>query len=216
MTRGFGRFLRQNVIALLALFLALGGTSFAAASLINGSKIKPHTIAKNRLTNKAIKQLKGNRGAQGLRGPTGAQGVQGVQGPPGPFPATLPAGKTIVGTYDMEGTAAAANGLVTSEISYLYSAPSQTAVFVPNGGSNPNCPGNSTTPTANPGFTCVYEFLSLNAGSHGINFNRASGPGLYIFSAAAGQFDSAGTWAATAPASSAPARPVNQTPATIR
>jgi hypothetical protein len=93
MTRGFRRFLRQNTIALLALFLALGGTSFAAASLISGSQIRPHTIAKNRLTNKAIRQLKGDRGprgaqgAQGVAGPTGprgAQGVQGVQGPPGP------------------------------------------------------------------------------------------------------------------------------------
>src|SRR2546430_10518823 len=93
MTNGFGRFLRHNAIALLALFLALGGTSFAAATLINGSQIKKHTIAKNRLTNKAIKQLKGNRGprgaqgaagAQGTAGPQGVQGVQGVQGPAGP------------------------------------------------------------------------------------------------------------------------------------
>ena len=96
MKRGIGRFVRQNAIALLALFLALGGTSFAAASLINGSQIKPHTIAKNRLTNLAIAQLKGNRGLRGAqgspgrRGPTGAQGargvqgVQGNQGPPGP------------------------------------------------------------------------------------------------------------------------------------
>jgi len=87
MTRGFGRFVRQNTIALLALFLALGGTSFAAAALINGSQIKPHTIAKNRLTNKAIKQLKGNRGprgAQGAAGAAGAQGIQGIQGPAGP------------------------------------------------------------------------------------------------------------------------------------
>ena len=70
MTRGLGRFARQNTIALLALFLVLGGTSFAAATLINGSQIKKHSIAKNRLTNKAIKQLKGNRG------PAGAQGLR--------------------------------------------------------------------------------------------------------------------------------------------
>jgi hypothetical protein len=89
MMKRLGRFARHNTIALLALFLALGGTSFAAASLINGKQIKPHTIAKNRLTNTAIKQLKGNRGprgtqgAQGPKGVTGAQGVQGVQGVPG-------------------------------------------------------------------------------------------------------------------------------------
>jgi hypothetical protein len=81
MTRGFGRFLRRNTIALLALFLALGGTSYAAATLINGKQIKPHTIAKNRLTNKAIKQLKGNRGPQG---PAGAAGAAGARGPTGP------------------------------------------------------------------------------------------------------------------------------------
>jgi hypothetical protein len=90
MTRGFGRFLRRNTIALFALFLALGGTSYAAATLINGSQIKKHTIAKNRLTNKAIKQLRGNRGprglqgAQGARGPTGAAGARGATGPQGP------------------------------------------------------------------------------------------------------------------------------------
>jgi hypothetical protein len=84
MTRGFGRFLRHNTIALLALFVALGGTSFAAATLLNGSQIKPHTIARNRLTNKAIKQLKGNRGARGPAGAAGAAGAQGVQGPAGP------------------------------------------------------------------------------------------------------------------------------------
>src|SRR5256885_8602421 len=110
MTRGFGRFLRRNTLALLALFLALGGTSYAAAALISGSKIKPHTIAKNRLTNKAIKQLKGNRGPagpQGQRGPTGAQGVQGIQGPPGPFVDSLPGGKSETGTWAMDDVAAA-------------------------------------------------------------------------------------------------------------
>jgi hypothetical protein len=83
MTGGLGRFLRHNTVALLALFVALGGTSFAAATLINGSQIKPHTIAKNRLTNKAIKQLKGNRGPRGLQGVQGARGATGAQGVPG-------------------------------------------------------------------------------------------------------------------------------------
>lgn len=111
MKRDIGRFVRQNSIALLALFLALGGTSFAAASLINGSQIKPHTIAKNRLTNAAIAQLKGSRGArgaqgaQGARGATGAQGIQGAQGtqgvkgnegPPGPVNLDYETGSQLV------------------------------------------------------------------------------------------------------------------------
>jgi hypothetical protein len=79
MTRAIARFLRHNTIALLALFLALGGTSLAAASYVSGKQIKPHTMARNRLTNKAIKQLKGNRGLPGERGPTGPQGPGAVR-----------------------------------------------------------------------------------------------------------------------------------------
>jgi hypothetical protein len=54
-------YIGRHHVALLALFLALDGTSFAAASYVSGSQIKPHSIPKNRLTNKAIKSLKGNR-----------------------------------------------------------------------------------------------------------------------------------------------------------
>ena len=97
MTRRFGRFMRRNTIALLALFLALGGTSYAAATLINGSQIKPHTIAKNRLTNRAIAQLKGNRGPAGPQGAQGPQGPKGATGPQGP--ATGPAGGDLTGNY---------------------------------------------------------------------------------------------------------------------
>ena len=108
MKRAIGRFVRQNTVALLALFFALGGTAFGAASLINGSQIKPHTIAKNRLTNQAIAELRGNQGArgaqgtQGTRGATGAQGVQGVQGvkgndgPPGPVNLDYETGSQLV------------------------------------------------------------------------------------------------------------------------
>jgi len=74
-------YIGRHHVALLALFLALGGTSFAAASYVNGSQIKPHSIPKNRLTNKAIKSLKGNLGPQGWPGPpSGPPGQQGAQG----------------------------------------------------------------------------------------------------------------------------------------
>jgi Collagen triple helix repeat (20 copies) len=110
MTRGFGRFLRQNTIALLALFLVLGGTSFAAATLINGSQIKKHSIAKNRLTNKAIKQLKGNRGPQGPQGAAGAAGAQGARGPTGAQGAPGAAGSAVAyGRVASDGTLDATN-----------------------------------------------------------------------------------------------------------
>jgi hypothetical protein len=71
------------VISALALFVALGGTSLAAASYIDGSRIKSHTIAEAKLTTKAIKLLRGQRGLTGPPGPAGAQGPQGAQGAQG-------------------------------------------------------------------------------------------------------------------------------------
>jgi hypothetical protein len=68
------------VIATLALFVALSGTSIAAVSYISGSQIKNHTIAETKLTSKAIKLLQGQRGLKGPTGPIGAQGPQGAQG----------------------------------------------------------------------------------------------------------------------------------------
>ena len=72
-----------TAIAVLALFVALGGSSLAAAGFIKGTHIKPHSIPKNRLTDSAIKALhgaRGPRGAQGLQGVQGVQGMQGIQG----------------------------------------------------------------------------------------------------------------------------------------
>jgi hypothetical protein len=94
----FTTYLRRHHIALLALFVALGGTSVAAASFINGHQITPHSIAKNRLTYGALASLKGQRGDRGLQGPqglqgqTGSQGSQGPQGPKGTTGMTGPTG----------------------------------------------------------------------------------------------------------------------------
>ena len=95
MTKGFLRFMRRNTIALLALFLALGGTTYAASSslIARNSVASPQVVngslQTKDLSKKARKALKGNRGLRGLtgapgaKGATGAQGVQGVQGNPG-------------------------------------------------------------------------------------------------------------------------------------
>jgi hypothetical protein len=76
----FGRHIRNNLVAYVALLFALSGTSYAAASYISGSNIKPHSIPKNRLTNSAIAGLRGLRGVQGSAGPQGPAGPQGSAG----------------------------------------------------------------------------------------------------------------------------------------
>jgi hypothetical protein len=220
MTRGFGRFLRHNTIALLALFVALGGTSFAAATLLNGSQIKPHTIAKNRLTNKAIKQLKGNRGPQGppgAQGAQGAQGIQGIQGPAGPFPnGNLPGGNTLRGNW--MALCDTNEPTCWTDIAFGYQMASPlVAHYIPAGAAaSAACPGSADNPLAAAGHLCVYESIEGNTDhtdpndyiyDQDFNGNQSGrwGAEIRILRAAAGYYYALGTWAATSPASASAA-----------
>ena len=214
-----------NVMATMALFVALGGTSYAAVQLSKGEVKRKH-LAKNSVVSKKVKNgsLKatdfkpgelvagapgpiGPAGPAGPQGPKGDQGVQGAKGdtgdigPAGPFPNALPSGKTIMGVYDMEGTAAAAGGLLTSDISFLYPVEgSLSRVYVKSGATHVSCTGTAANPTAPAGFLCVYEASDTNASSsRGLNFGRKHGEGLYVFSAGSGYFGAWGSWAVTAP-----------------
>jgi hypothetical protein len=72
------KFRPTAVIAMLALFIAIGGTATAASGLINGSKLKNNTVSGKKLKNKTItkkklapatiKALKGNQGPKGADG----------------------------------------------------------------------------------------------------------------------------------------------------
>jgi hypothetical protein len=55
MTGGFGRFLRQNTIALIALFFALAGTTFAAANALPKNSVGTKQIKNNAVTSAKIK-----------------------------------------------------------------------------------------------------------------------------------------------------------------
>jgi hypothetical protein len=102
-----------TVLASLALLVALSGTSFAAATFISGSQIKPHSIPKNRLTGAAIRALKGQRGPAGPGGIQGPPGIASITDATGPAAAqcadggggcqvarsdaTCPSGSLVVG-----------------------------------------------------------------------------------------------------------------------
>jgi len=84
-------YLRRHHIGLLALFIALGGTSYAAAKLpknsVGSSQIRSGAVTQSKLQKslqsklaKAAPGPAGAPGAQGPKGDTGAQGPQGVQG----------------------------------------------------------------------------------------------------------------------------------------
>lgn len=82
-----GKLTYANVVATLCLFLILGtGAAFGAKKLINGAKIKPHTITGKQVKNGSLTSA---AFAGGI--PAGSAGPAGATGPTGPAgtPASL-------------------------------------------------------------------------------------------------------------------------------
>jgi hypothetical protein len=87
-----------NVTATLALFVALGGSSYAALNVgsedvrdgsLTGRDVRNGSLAAADLGESATAaRRRGRRGARGRRGPRGPAGPAGVAGPPGPSGAT--------------------------------------------------------------------------------------------------------------------------------
>jgi hypothetical protein len=84
-------FAQRNAIALLALFIALGGTSFAASqALLPRNSIGTAQIKRGAIVSSDVKDggllardFKRGQLPAGPTGPQGAQGAQGAQGPQG-------------------------------------------------------------------------------------------------------------------------------------
>ena len=109
-----GRFNYANVTATLALFVALGGTSYAVATLPRNSvgpkQIRPDAVGASELRSRSIRSkhihdgsvalkdvsLRARRALRGQRGPTGPQGQAG------------PSGVTVSAAVDAAGRVAAA------------------------------------------------------------------------------------------------------------
>jgi len=123
-------YVRRHHVALLALFVALGGVSYAAVKLpknsvgrsqikknaVSRAKLAPRSVDSSKILNGSLTQedfaanqlLVGPAGAEGPRGARGETGGTGPEGPPGPFPNVVPAGQTLYGSYASSGVAAIA------------------------------------------------------------------------------------------------------------
>lgn len=87
MSRFLGRLTYANVIATLALFVALGGASYAATQLPSNSvgtkQIKKGAVTPAKLSQASKSTLTGPTGPTGPIGPRGAAGEAGAPGTPG-------------------------------------------------------------------------------------------------------------------------------------
>lgn len=100
-----------SVLALIALFVALGGVSYAAVTIngkniqnnsipgkklkngaVTNNKVKANSLGANRLTAAARANLQGARGPQGPQGPQGPHGPRGERGEAGAHGAQGPQG----------------------------------------------------------------------------------------------------------------------------
>ena len=97
------------VVALVALFVAVGGSSYAAVMVtgknikngsVTGKDVKNRTLGTKKLSKTAISSLRGQTGPPGLQGPGGPAGNTGPVGPAGP---TDTAGLSRVRTISSAG-----------------------------------------------------------------------------------------------------------------
>ena len=209
-----------NAMATLAVFVALGGSSYAALELpkasVGSEQLKPNSVNSAKVKRGSLRlsdfgsaertRLRGAAGPQGPAGPRGAQGPSGDAGPAGPLLETLPSGRTLRGTWAYAGRRVTATGYVpVAFVSFqfpLAAPPDGEPIVMPFGTQpNPSCPGTLFEPKAAPGKICVY--VHRDDGSLGVSTD--SGPmnrfGVQIFptSVEADQNTAAdGTWAVTA------------------
>ena len=201
--------MRAHVIAYLALFFALGGTSIAAVQAlprnsVGSPQIKNRSIQRIDISRKAVASLRGQRGLRGLQGLKGDKGDKGDTGAPGPFPGALPSGKTIRGVWVAFSRASGVSEEYQIPISFgfqLASAPTRHYINLGTA-APPECPGSGTSPQAHAGHLCLYETfnsnVTANRGVQGVSDPR-SGAEIFIHSTAAGEYFTYGSWAVTAP-----------------
>jgi hypothetical protein len=183
MVRAVGEYVRRHHIALLALFLALGGTSFAAANALAPNSVGTKQLKKNAVTRAKIKKDSVNGAKVARNSLTGADILESSFGKvpsagsadtattattagnadhlggvasSGYARSTLPSGQTESGVYAVAGLAAGSRLVegVQFAIPLAAALNSSHVEFRANSAPSTNCPG---VGQAKAGYLCVYE-----------------------------------------------------------
>jgi hypothetical protein len=206
-----------NVMSSVAVFMVLGGTAYAAATLpansVGSASLKAGSVTSAKVRDGSLLRrdfkpgqlLKGSKGDPGVKGDAGATGPKGDAGP---LPATLPSGRSLRGAFGAGVTAGAANQLVEGTISYPFplAAPPASRIVAAAAVPPAECPGTPSNPAAAPGYLCIFVAGSNSVGALG-SYGASDGSVNYRYGAAvyarstgpAGSAEFWGTWAVTAP-----------------
>ncbi|HTR88687.1 MAG TPA: hypothetical protein VMG62_01090 [Solirubrobacteraceae bacterium] len=209
-----GRITYANVVATLALVLAMSGGALAANHyLINSTR---------QINPKVLKKLRGARGKTGARGlagisiqgPTGPQGPKGERGGEGPHGTNgtnayeaLPAGRSVSGEYAASSEDAAKEGALKEAITFPMlvaggigdEAGHEHVIYVPHGATKEHCSGPGH---ADRGYLCIYSSESSGVANPTMS-NPETSP---LGTTATGEHGFLLTWSVTEDA--APKQPV--------
>lgn len=134
-----------NVTASLALFIALGGTSYAVTQLprnsVGTTQLRSSAVSTPKIKNGAVTadKLAGNarvRGPRGAQGPAGPAGAPGPQGPSNTYVTVRETGTSVSTTANVRTTVAEFPALPAG--SYVFTSQVNTSDFN-NGGSIVRC-----------------------------------------------------------------------------
>ena len=178
-------YLKRHHVGLLALFIALGGTSYAAAKLprnsVGTAQLRKGAVTTAKLSHSLQGKLKqaGNAGPAGPKGDTGAQGAQGPQGIQGPAgdPGLTSAG---VGGVNTSVTPGGLTMPVASSTTVTLDRPGKVLVQL-SGTFAVTCGGGACSRTIGVtvgGQTVPGAFLSVSGAANGSASSTASGSGI--------------------------------------
>jgi hypothetical protein len=195
-----------NVMATVAVFIALGGASYAAI------KLPKNSVGTEQLKNGAVTETKLSKGARAtLAGDADSQGKEGTAGKNVIALAPLPSKATETGVFAAAtGSETAVSGqLTTAVVQFAQPLPApldshHVVTLKQSESSADHCPG---VGQAAPGFFCAYVGYELGASffspfedpATGANGTGVDGANAFVKTTGTGTGALGGTWAVTAP-----------------